>query len=51
MTKIGRNDPCNCGSGKKWKKCHGASADSGRNVPERTTPALNAVGPPTRLAA
>jgi hypothetical protein len=20
---IGRNDPCSCGSGKKWKKCHG----------------------------
>jgi preprotein translocase subunit SecA len=22
--KIGRNDPCSCGSGKKYKKCHGA---------------------------
>jgi len=22
--KIGRNDPCHCGSGKKFKKCHGA---------------------------
>jgi preprotein translocase subunit SecA len=22
--KIGRNDPCWCGSGKKFKKCHGA---------------------------
>jgi preprotein translocase subunit SecA len=22
--KIGRNDPCHCGSGKKYKKCHGA---------------------------
>jgi preprotein translocase subunit SecA len=21
---IGRNDPCWCGSGKKFKKCHGA---------------------------
>ena len=21
--KIGRNDPCYCGSGKKFKKCHG----------------------------
>jgi uncharacterized protein YecA (UPF0149 family) len=20
--KIGRNDPCFCGSGKKYKKCH-----------------------------
>jgi preprotein translocase subunit SecA len=24
--KVGRNDPCPCGSGKKHKKCHGASA-------------------------
>lgn len=23
--KIGRNDPCHCGSGKKFKKCHGKS--------------------------
>lgn len=22
--KIGRNDPCHCGSNKKFKKCHGA---------------------------
>ena len=22
--KVGRNDPCPCGSGKKFKKCHGA---------------------------
>ncbi len=26
--KIGRNDPCPCGSGKKYKNCHG------RNLPE-----------------
>ncbi|MFG0334745.1 MAG: SEC-C metal-binding domain-containing protein, partial [Maioricimonas sp. JB049] len=24
--KVGRNDPCPCGSGKKYKKCHGAKA-------------------------
>ena len=24
MPKVGRNDPCPCGSGKKYKKCHGA---------------------------
>jgi preprotein translocase subunit SecA len=23
--KVGRNDPCPCGSGKKFKKCHGAT--------------------------
>jgi preprotein translocase subunit SecA len=26
--KVGRNDPCPCGSGKKYKKCHGASEQS-----------------------
>jgi preprotein translocase subunit SecA len=24
--KIGRNDPCYCGSGKKYKRCHGMAA-------------------------
>jgi len=27
--KVGRNDPCPCGSGKKYKKCHGATAGVG----------------------
>ena len=27
VEKVGRNDPCPCGSGKKYKKCHG-SADT-----------------------
>ena len=27
--KVGRNDPCPCGSGKKYKKCHGAAAPPG----------------------
>jgi preprotein translocase subunit SecA len=26
LPKVGRNDPCPCGSGKKYKKCHGAGA-------------------------
>ncbi len=25
--RVGRNDPCPCGSGKKYKKCHGAGLD------------------------
>jgi preprotein translocase subunit SecA len=25
MPKVGRNDPCPCGSGKKYKQCHGKS--------------------------
>lgn len=24
--KVGRNDPCPCGSGKKYKKCHGKAS-------------------------
>ena len=24
--RVGRNDPCPCGSGKKYKRCHGAAA-------------------------
>ncbi|HET9227788.1 MAG TPA: preprotein translocase subunit SecA [Thermoanaerobaculia bacterium] len=27
--KVGRNDPCPCGSGKKYKKCHGAQVTVG----------------------
>lgn len=26
MSSVGRNDPCPCGSGRKWKKCCGAPA-------------------------
>ena len=26
MKKVGRNDPCPCGSGKKYKRCHAAAA-------------------------
>ncbi len=28
VPKVGRNDPCPCGSGKKYKKCHGANQAS-----------------------
>jgi preprotein translocase subunit SecA len=27
--KVGRNDPCHCGSGKKYKKCHMAADEGG----------------------
>ncbi len=27
--KVGRNDPCPCGSGKKYKNCHGAQQSAG----------------------
>jgi preprotein translocase subunit SecA len=26
LPKVGRNDPCPCGSGKKFKQCHGQLA-------------------------
>ena len=29
---MGRNDPCPCGSGKKYKKCHGAMNESGATL-------------------
>jgi len=28
----GRNDPCTCGSGRKWKQCHGRQAPGGRSA-------------------
>jgi len=31
--KIGRNDPCPCGSGKKYKKCHGAGGSGAAGPP------------------
>jgi hypothetical protein len=30
MAKTGRNDLCQCGSGKKFKKCHGVKTASDR---------------------
>jgi hypothetical protein len=30
--KVGRNDPCPCGSGKKYKKCHGKDEEGGSKV-------------------
>jgi hypothetical protein len=30
--KLGRNDPCHCGSGQKYKKCHLASDDAARSA-------------------
>ena len=34
--KVGRNEPCPCGSGKKFKRCHGVSAE-----PKLTLPKMN----------
>ena len=32
LDKIGRNDPCPCGSGKKYKKCHGSPGISQEGI-------------------
>jgi tetratricopeptide (TPR) repeat protein len=41
--KPGRNDPCPCGSGRKYKKCHGAGGSSygGEETPAGRAPGLN----------
>lgn len=36
---VSRNEPCPCGSGKKYKRCHGVSAP-----PKLSTPAASAPG-------
>jgi len=41
MSNIGRNDPCPCGSGKKYKKCH-IEKDEKKDQKERQKAALNA---------
>jgi preprotein translocase subunit SecA len=40
--KVGRNDPCPCGSGKKYKKCHGAEGSGGGGGGKKRTPASDA---------
>jgi tetratricopeptide (TPR) repeat protein len=42
---VGRNDPCPCGSGKRYKQCHGAlGAGSGAAPPARDPAALVRAG-------
>jgi hypothetical protein len=56
---LGRNDPCHCGSGRKYKKCHEAQDLEAaraprlqlmRNAPEPTRRALRGTPPPDALA-
>lgn len=44
-SKIGRNQPCPCGSGKKYKKCHGSVVDS--PVGQRAAPKISMPKPMT----
>lgn len=36
---LGRNEPCHCGSGKKYKRCHGVSAAPKLGTPKGFDPA------------
>ncbi len=40
--RVGRNDPCPCGSGRKYKKCH-LAADEGRSAGVHTAAQLHAL--------
>lgn len=43
MTKVGRNQPCPCGSGKKYKQCC-LSADDAARIAALPKPTLRAAG-------
>ena len=45
MANIGRNDPCPCGSGKKYKKCCLAVAPTARKPPTTGAPTLERAEP------
>jgi hypothetical protein len=38
MKKLGRNDPCHCGSGKKFKKCCESKMIGGRYIATKIEP-------------
>lgn len=42
MSKLGRNDPCHCGSGQKYKKCHLATDDAAKSAELAATAAAAA---------
>jgi tetratricopeptide (TPR) repeat protein len=39
---VGRNDPCPCGSGKRYKQCHGAAGGAASTAPAALPPAPTA---------
>ena len=47
MTKTGRNDPCHCGSGKKYKRC---CLDKDEAAERATRAAVEAAKPPPQVA-
>ncbi|HMP42175.1 MAG TPA: SEC-C domain-containing protein, partial [Roseiflexaceae bacterium] len=51
MAKIGRNDPCHCGSGKKYKQCHLPIEEAARTEQLRRRRAVDALMPRLLQAA
>jgi hypothetical protein len=45
MSKINRNDPCPCGSGKKYKKCCGPKEEQTRKPRIHALPAISSMAP------
>ncbi len=45
MAKVGRNEPCPCGSGKKYKRCHEGKTDDPAAVSAVEAPELQAPAP------
>jgi uncharacterized protein len=40
FTQAGRKDPCPCGSGRKFKQCHGRRSKGSYTIPQRPAPRL-----------
>ena len=51
MSKPGRNELCSCGSGKKFKRCHGLTSDSNRSGRFLMIAVGSACWPPWRPAS
>jgi len=47
MTQTGRNEPCPCGSGKKYKRCHGVDAAPKLSAPKLPELPATAAGAPS----
>lgn len=48
MRKLGRNEPCHCGSGKKYKKCH-LRDDEARELAKARTERMRALPAPPHV--
>jgi hypothetical protein len=51
MVEVGRNAPCSCGSGRKYKKCCGAPRNEAPTLPTPPMPPVAVLTNPTNLLA